>query len=181
MSVRVFYPPDKPTDPVKQAGTEGTEGSKRSEPTKTRTRTLFLAGSIEMGKAPDWQQLVIDKLRIHLPETFGFLNVLNPRRKDWNSSWEQSISNPFFVEQVQWELGGLEEADVIVMYLASNTVSPISLLELGLHAGSGKVIVYCEDGFSRKGNVDIVCRLYGVTQVGSQDELLEVLLASLAN
>jgi hypothetical protein len=33
--------------------------------------------------------------------------VLNPRREDWDSSWIQSIDNPQFREQVEWEIYAL--------------------------------------------------------------------------
>lgn len=54
---------------------------------------VFLAGSIEMGKASDWQQKLIDDLS-DLPDD---LVLLNPRRKDWDSSWVQSFDNRQFV------------------------------------------------------------------------------------
>ena len=65
----------------------------------------------------------------------------------------------------------LEAADVVVMYLAPNSQSPVSLMELGLHARSGKLIVLCPEGFWRKGNVDLTAAFYGVEQVSSMDEL----------
>lgn len=117
---------------------------------------VFLAGSIEMGAAVDWQA---EAGRV-LSEV-GW-TVLNPRRDDWDSSWEQSITNPQFREQVEWELAALDAAEKILLYFAPGTKSPISLLELGLHAASGKLVVVCPEGFWRKGNVDIVCRRYGV-------------------
>lgn len=119
---------------------------------------VFLAGSIEMGTAEDWQQ----KLTDHLESLGKDITVFNPRRDNWDPTWEQSINNPQFCAQVQWELQALDEADLIVMYLDPNTKSPISLVELGLHAKSGKIIVCCPDGFYRKGNVDIVCMTYGI-------------------
>jgi hypothetical protein len=118
---------------------------------------IFLAGSIEMGKAENWQAVI--------PELFKDRNDLtffNPRRDDWDSSWEQKESNPQFSEQVNWEMNKLEECDLIFMYFSQDTLSPISLLELGLHAESGKMIVCCPDEFWRKGNVDIVCSRYNV-------------------
>ena len=57
------------------------------------------------------------------------------------------------------------------MYLDPATKSPVSLLELGLHARSGKLIVCCPEGFWRKGNVDIVCQHHGVPQVADLAEL----------
>jgi hypothetical protein len=61
------------------------------------------------------------------------------------------------------------------MYFDPNTQSPISLLELGLHARDGKLIVLCPEGFWRKGNVDIVCEKYGVKQVESFEELIKAI------
>jgi hypothetical protein len=118
---------------------------------------VFLAGSIEMGKAEDWQAVI--------PKIFkdrDNLTFFNPRRDDWDSSWEQKESNPQFSEQVNWEMNKLDECNLIFMYFSPETKSPISLLELGLYAESGKMIVCCPDGFWRKGNVDIVCSRYNV-------------------
>jgi len=145
--MQIFYPPD-------------------NYPLLPNQKCLFLAGSIEMGKAIDWQKEVSEKL------ADLDLIILNPRRPDWDSSWVQSIENEEFVKQVEWELEGLEKADIIIMYFAANTYSPISLLELGLHARTNKLIVYCENNFWRKGNVELVCRKYGITQARSWEELL---------
>jgi hypothetical protein len=137
--------------------------------TKNGYISVFLGGSIEMGKAEDWQKVLIKAL------SDKQIIFLNPRRNDWDSTWEQKITNPEFKLQVTWELTALEFSDVIVMYFDPNTKSPISLLELGLHAKSKKLIVFCPEGFWRKGNVDIVCEKYGITQVDSVDELIKTL------
>jgi hypothetical protein len=123
-----------------------------------------------MGKAENWQKWFEESIA-HLD-----VQILNPRRDDWDSSWEQSIDNPKFYEQVQWELGALSEASHIVMYFSPGTHSPISLLELGLYAQSKKLIVCCPEGFWRKGNVDIVCRRYGIKQVPTLEDLLQMLI-----
>ncbi|SEL84206.1 Nucleoside 2-deoxyribosyltransferase like [Aquimarina amphilecti] len=128
--------------------------------------SVFLAGSIEIGVAERWQ----DKVIKDLSETN--VTILNPRRASWDASWKQEISNPIFKEQVNWELEALEKAEMIVMYFDINTKSPITLLELGLFARSGKLIVCCPDGFWRKGNVAIVCERYRVQQVDSLEELI---------
>jgi hypothetical protein len=133
---------------------------------KTNTK-IFLGGSIEMGKAIDWQRELIERLKDEM------ITFLNPRRSDWDSSWTQEITNPQFKEQVDWELNGLETADIIVMVFDPNTMSPISLLELGLHASSEKMVVICPEGFWRKGNVDIVCEKHNIKQVKDIDELVK--------
>jgi len=128
---------------------------------------VFLAGSIEMGAAENWQDKLCKGLK-------GDYLVLNPRRNNWDSSWEQSITNSQFREQVKWELNAMERADIITMYFDPNTKSPITLLELGLWAGKNpkKLIVCCPDSYWRKGNVDILCAKYGVRQVSSIDEII---------
>jgi hypothetical protein len=135
--------------------------------------TIFLAGSIEMGKAEDWQTKVT-KL---LAEKFSNIYMVNPRRDDWDSSWEQKIENPQFNEQVTWELSNIENSSIVMYYFDKKTQSPITLAELGLAAGKfpEKAIVICPEGYFRKGNVDIICDRYGIEQVETIDELPEAL------
>jgi len=129
---------------------------------------VFLAGSIEMNKAIDWQSFCEKELQ----ENF---NVFNPRREEWDNSWKQDIKNKNFKDQVLWELNALEKADKIIMYFASNTKSPISLLEFGLYAKSKKLMVVCEDDFWRKGNIDVVCEKYQIHQYNSLNEVVKKL------
>lgn len=132
-------------------------------------KSIFLAGSIEMGKAEDWQKTIIDA-------TMDFKKIIfNPRREQWDATWDQSMSNPKFVEQVNWELDKLEKADMIIMNLTPGTMSPISLLEFGLYARSGKMVVYCPEGFWRKGNIDVVCERYHIPQVQDFKELITLI------
>ena len=80
---------------------------------------IFLAGSIEMGTAGDWQTQVYDLL----PED-SHINVFNPRRRDWDSSWKQSKDNPQFYEQVNWELDHIEQSQIVFFYFDPDTKSP---------------------------------------------------------
>ena len=137
---------------------------------------IFLAGSIEMGKAEDWQSMI--------PELFKDRNDLtffNPRRDDWDSSWKQNEFNPEFNYQVNWELDHLDKAALIFMYFSPETKSPISLLELGLYANSEKMIVCCPDGFYRKGNVDIVCARHNIPVYNTLDAAIGRLRTELKN
>lgn len=119
--------------------------------------SIFLAGSIEMGVAEDWQKRIENEL-----QDYQGLMIFNPRRDDWDSSWKQTQSDEQFNYQVNWELNHLDEVDVIFMYFSPGTKSPISLLELGLYADSGKMIVCCPEDFWRKGNVDVVCTRFDI-------------------
>lgn len=129
--------------------------------------TIFLAGSIEMGKAKPWQKEVTDSFKNN------DVTILNPRRTDWDSSQEQSIENEYFKEQVVWELEAQDKSDLILMHFDEETKSPITLLELGLFKDK-EMIVCCPDGFWRKGNVDVVCERYKITQVDTLEEMIDL-------
>jgi len=137
--------------------------------------TVFLAGSIDMGKAVDWQTQIENELKEKLSGD-TIVTLYNPRRDDWDSSWEQTIENDNFRTQVEWELNGMEVADKIVVFIDPKGKAPITLFELGLHARSGKICVCCPDGFYRKGNVDIVCAKYNIPMVDNIDGLINFIL-----
>lgn len=129
--------------------------------------SVFLAGSIEMGLATDWQARICTAL------VEKDILVLNPRRKDWDSSWEQTSDHDQFNQQVNWELDMLEQADKVIVYFEHSTKAPVSMLELGMFASSGKLVVCCPDGFWRKGNVEIVCTRHSIPMYHTFAALLE--------
>lgn len=128
--------------------------------------SIALFGSIEQGTAVQWQLAAQEMLK-----DFD-IDIYNPRRDHWDASMEQSIKNPIFKEQVEWELRVLENVDVRLFYFDPATKSPVTLMELGLAPcwGTPDTVVVCPDGFWRKGNVDIVCAHYGIHQ---EDSLIE--------
>ncbi|KAN0074397.1 hypothetical protein V8E54_008334 [Elaphomyces granulatus] len=138
-------------------------------PTETPKASIFLAGTIEMGKAPPWQREVAETLN-DLP-----IAVFNPRRDDFDPKLKQDKKNEVFAEQVNWEMDYLEKCDLIYLYFHPDTVSPISLLELGLYAKDKKLIVCCPEGFWRKGNVDMVCERHGIPLIQTLEEFKEVI------
>ena len=117
--------------------------------------SIFLAGSIEMGVAEDWQARAEKEL--------GDLNItiFNPRRDDWDSSWTQEESNPQFNYQVNWEMNRLEDADIIFVYFCPDTKSPITMMELGMHCRD-EIMVCSPPGFWRRGNLEIVCTRHNI-------------------
>lgn len=141
--------------------------------------SVFLAGSIEMNVAAEWQRWMTAQLL----NTFGreSVAVFNPRRKHWEGSWEQRMRNPEFAKQVNWELDAQEQVDVVAMYLQPGTKSPISLLELGLFSDSGRLVVCCPDGFWRKGNVEVVCARHRIEMVETFEDLVEAVNRRLSN
>ncbi|UPX18022.1 uncharacterized protein EKO05_0008346 [Ascochyta rabiei] len=131
-----------------------------------REFSVFLAGSIEMGRAVQWQKHMATFLST-LPIT-----VNNPRRGHWDPAATQEAKNESFRHQVEWELSALEKADVVCFFLDVSTMSPVTMLELGLWAKSNKVIVCCGKKFWRAGNIHIVCERYGIPFVETFEHLV---------
>lgn len=133
---------------------------------KIEGKSIFLAGTIDNGNSEDWQQMVIDSLQDY-PVT-----IFNPRRLDWNSNWEPIASNLEFRKQVEWELDHLEKADIIIMYFAPRSKSPISLLELGIFKDKN-ILVITTDNFYRSGNVEITCERYSIPFFNNWDDVIK--------
>jgi hypothetical protein len=134
--------------------------------------SLFLAGSIEMGTAEHWQKRVVEALK-----NCKRLTIYNPRRIDWDSSWVQSIDNPQFREQVEWELEHLQGANLAIFYFDPSTKSPITLMELGMMSNpwSPRTLVVCPKGFWRRGNVEIFCNREGIDFYETLEDMIEFL------
>ena len=131
---------------------------------------LFLAGTIEMGNSADWQsELASNQLFDSLQDVV----IFNPRRKAWDTGWVQSIDNAQFKEQVDWELDRIIASDLVVFNFEPESKSPITLMELGLVAGLKKpALVYCPEGFWRKGNVEIITDRFGIRLVDNRASFL---------
>ena len=117
---------------------------------------IFLAGTIDNGDSTDWQQELINTINgVELKKP---TSIYNPRRKEWPSSDDHREID----RQIEWELSHLEKADLIVMNILANSKSPISLMELGLFAKEGRLMVFCPKTFYRYDNVRVVCKRYGI-------------------
>lgn len=128
---------------------------------------IFLAGSIDQGKAEEWQKTVVNDLK----NLEANLIVFNPRRDEWDSSWVDGDSR--LKNQIYWELKYLKESNIIFYYFDPKGQAPVTMLEFGKYIGdsSKKLIVVCPDGFWRKANVVQTALFYGHDKVfNSLDE-----------
>ncbi len=155
-------------------------------PEQREAGSVFLAGTIEMGAGEDWQPKAIKALSGKVGA------IYNPRREDWDSSWKQSISDPVFSEQVNWELDHIERPvserarHVVYFYFDPDSKSPITLLELGLVCGMSEsadndthIVVCCPPGFWRRGNIEIVCARHKIPLYADFDESMGAVLTIL--
>ncbi len=135
---------------------------------------VFLAGSIDQGRAEPWQA------RVH--EALGSVDawLFDPRRDAWDPTWPQDPAFAPFREQVHWELDALDRADVIAMYFAPASVAPVTLLEMGLYAASGRLVVGCPDAYWRSGNVRLVAERYHVPCVPTLEALVQLVVTRIA-
>lgn len=129
-------------------------------------KSVFLAGSIEMGRAELWQPRVAERFL-----TAGH-NVFDPRRIDWDSSWVQDPApGTSFEQQVSWELDHLERANLVFFRFGAEGPAIVSMLEAGLMIGTTKPTVLLVDpAYVRRGNLVITARRAGLPVFGSEDD-----------
>lgn len=131
-------------------------------PTDSRQMTsVFLAGTIDMGNSEDWQTEVI--ARIDGPN----IKIANPRNLIAPANSDEIDF------QIRWELYHIRKSDVIFMYFAPNSKSPITLLELGLVLGmpEKKLVVVCPKQFYRHQNVKVTIQEFHRRNVLVNDTL----------
>ena len=74
----------------------------------------------------------------------------------------------------------MERATVIALCIHdAKAKAPISLLELGLGARSGKMVVVCPQGFWKRGNMQIVCQRFGIEMFEKEEDLVEAVESKL--
>ena len=123
---------------------------------KIGAKSVFLAGTIDNGNSLNWQdRTIIELINLGVKN----LEVYNPRREHFKPSKEE------MEKQIKWEQEHLDKANVIAMVLLDDSKSPISLLELGLYAKSGKLVVFCTPNFYRWDNVRLTCEKYNIELV----------------
>ena len=117
---------------------------------------MYQNGRLKIFQRP--AEIMTEAIKSVYPDYTVILDAQIPDKED-----EDSPAMDFkpFRTQVEWELHAQDIADLRVYYFDPETKSPITLLELGLYA-TKPCVVYCPEGYFRKGNVDIVCKKYGI-------------------
>jgi len=122
------------------------------------TCTLFLAGGIS--GCGDWQSDMVRMLGSEPPDSpsdtyrGGRLSdrwtILNPRRHDYRDSPDDAR------RQIEWEYAHLAVADAVSFWFPSETLCPITLLELGRWSGIAKsIFVGVDPGYARRLDVEV--------------------------
>lgn len=132
---------------------------------------IFLAGTIDSGQSTNWQKQIVDAYKDSNIEFY------NPRR----NNFPVHPSTTIVTNQIRWEQEHLDAADFIIMVFKDDSLSPITLLELGLYAQSGKLYVFCSPKYWRYLNVSETCRKYNIphyhtTQMSAITEVIDSLI-----
>lgn len=128
--------------------------------------TTFLAGTIETENSEDWRKKYVEEMKDIANNITDCRNI----EENYNSETDVIViynpkrnTPPEDIDtQINWELEALENVDNIYVNFEKNSKSPISLLELGLFARTGKICVTCPKEFYKYDNVRVVCERYNI-------------------
>jgi hypothetical protein len=135
---------------------------KAPNPYHTEHLTVFLGGAIDMGKAHNWQQEVVEAM--HDLE----VTILNPRREDWPDEADEFLFN----QQVMWEIAAQDAADLRVYVFTKKSKAPISMFEFGAWGIRKDSIICVEEGFYREGNLLLYSRHFKVPVYTNLEEFI---------
>ncbi|TGO26919.1 hypothetical protein BPAE_0050g00080 [Botrytis paeoniae] len=161
------------------------ENGKIIDPHNLPHPVIFLSGTTNYNKDESrWQEILTDRLlarscsactdnknATNEPNSFAPVTIIDPYNPAWDSTWREDRSDERFVTQVNFELEGLELADIVVVGLIGADVRAgktgaggTALVELGtaLKRKGQKVVVCVEKGFWKEGYVKILCERFGV-------------------
>ena len=136
--------------------------------------TVFLAGTIEMGRGIPWHADAAARIYGSLKAKTGGLRRM-PALTFFNPRRDGGFTPGMEERQIRWEQKRLREADYLFMYLQPDTKSPISLLEFGQFISSGRLYVACAPGFYRWRNLKITAEFDRMSDhvADSVDECVE--------
>ena len=149
-----------------------------NEEAQEKTISVFLAGSIEMGQARDWQnEMIGDEAECSLSSLD--IAIYSPRRLKFAKLKGEDGFPEAFKEQLDWEHKHLEGSSIISMFFWGGwphekeikRLAPVTMLELGEFCHSGRIIVGCEQTYPKRDNVEYVCKKHGITIVDTLEEL----------
>jgi len=122
---------------------------------------IFLAGSIDPDNDNHWRNLIQKYIKgywFDAEDNNDSITIYSPRRdEDWSDDFE--------TEQATWDVAMMKSADYIIMHLTGESVSPVSLLELGLFLSNDKMFVTIDDDYVRKHIADLHVSCYGYNTI----------------
>ena len=107
---------------------------------------IFLAGSIDCDNDEHWRKQITEHIKtewFEQTENNESITIYSPRRED---GWSFDLEN----EQAAWDISMMNNADYIILHLTGESLSPVSLLELGTFSSNPKLYFSVNDDYVRK-------------------------------
>lgn len=123
---------------------------------------IFLAGSIITGKN-NWRDKAAEHIKQHWfdnEENSDNITIYNPVRTE---KWTDDLEN----EQMTWDTSMISVADYVILHLTGSSVSPVSLLELGLLSNDPRLFVSMDDSYVKNNIVKLYYSRYGQKNIYS--------------
>ena len=135
-------------------------GTDRLPSKKENEGYCFLAGSIDYHSPNPWRKSIIKKAK-------SSIHFFDPTRRD-----HDSLDNLEMQRHINWELMALELSDQIILNFLPDSKSPISMVELGLYARSGKLVVVCPIDFYQRRYIEVLCKTYNIKLFSNLNDLI---------
>lgn len=145
---------------------------------------LYLAGTMDFGSQEnDWQGKIIQGLAYLTDPYKGLIMyknanfiILNPKVMPTTGT-APGLDNPEFVQQMQWRMQMVDQADVVFLNILKKSQSPIPLLEFGSLVQSGKLVVRTSEEYPYYAQLRLYCEKYNVPLLTGKTTVKNVLLA----
>lgn len=144
-----------------------------------------------MGNSTDWQTDLTEKISSNVikclaesldkARKFQRVVVLNPRRRDWDNSWNLDPLDPRLIAQIEWEHSAIEMSHLVFVNILESSQSPISLQEVGLIYDKSKLIIHLPPKYEFQAILEKYAQHHSIVSHSSFDDSVESLLSSLQN
>lgn len=127
---------------------------------------IFLAGSIDCDNDEHWREEIIEYIRtdwFEEKDNTESITIYSPRREE---EWSFDMEN----EQAAWDISMMDAADYIILHLTGESVSPVSLLELGVFINSPKLFFSINDDYVRKNIALLYFSCYGYNRISKSPQ-----------
>lgn len=134
----------------------------------TSLPSVFVGGTIDNGKARNWQRDLVSSLRDRCPSVV----CLNPRRDEWDGGDG--------ARQVAWEMYMQRRSDYKVYWFEPKYLSPVTLAGVAMF-GDKRTVVGCSADYAYRENLLKFQEVRGFKMVETWDEFVEAAAAMLSD
>ncbi|MDG1333826.1 MAG: nucleoside 2-deoxyribosyltransferase domain-containing protein [Crocinitomicaceae bacterium] len=131
--------------------------------------SVFLAGSMATTRKNNWRQTATRTFQA----AYHFFDPTNPRHNNLN---DEEMRN-----HIKWELEAMKLSDIIILNFLPDSLSPISLVEIGMYISSNKLVVVCPKEFYKWRYIDTLCNEYNTPIFNQLEDVLNGDLDTILN